>query len=256
MARVPLIAANWKMNTTVAEAAALVKAMLPQIDSVSEVEKLLCPPFISISTVAELARGTSVKVGAQNMHHEARGAFTGEISPTMLQGYCEYVILGHSERRIHFSEKDFGINLKVQAALKNKLKPILCVGEDMDQREGGEAGAVISHQLETDFRSVMFEPGIVIAYEPVWSIGTGAPAQPEEAEEIATLIRRWLDSRFTGFPVEQVRILYGGSVGAHNVKSFVELPNIDGVLVGSASLRADEFSNLVKNSAEAAKAKI
>lgn len=255
MARTLLIAANWKMNTTVEEARALVQAMLPELSQIQDVDTVLCPPFISLTTVAEQVKGSAVRVGAQNMHHEARGAFTGEISPLMLQGLCQYVVLGHSERRIHFGEKDFGINQKVLSALRNGLTPILCVGENAEEREHNEAIPVISHQLEMGFRAVVFHPSIVIAYEPVWSIGTGAPALPEDVEEVGQVIRKWLDMRFTGHPVDQVRILYGGSVAAHNVQGFVSLPTIDGALVGSASLRADEFVAIVKAAAAATKGK-
>ncbi len=251
MARTPLIAGNWKMNTTVAEAQELTGAMLAGLDQIPRVEKLLCPPYISLTAVAELLKGSSVKLGAQNMHHEDKGAFTGEVSPGMLKDCCQYVILGHSERRSYFHEQDADINRKVLAALNHGLAPVFCIGEDLTQRQAGQVEAVLTGQLATGLQDTAFSTSLVIAYEPVWSIGTGTAAQPEDVEEVGLLIRGWLKERFPGQPVEETRILYGGSVSSGNVGSFVSLSTIDGALVGGASLRPDEFVALVKAAADA-----
>ncbi|MBI2886444.1 MAG: triose-phosphate isomerase [Chloroflexi bacterium] len=255
MDRIPLIAGNWKMNTTVEEAKALVQAMLPALEEELRVEKVVCPPFVSLNAVAKLAEGTSLGVGAQNMYFEDKGAFTGEISPLMLKGLCAYVILGHSERRAVLGEKDSFIGQKVAAAINHRLKPIVCVGENAQQRESGWAESVVVTQLRAALGGVPFDPGIVVAYEPVWAIGTGKAATAQTANEMCSLIRRELVGTYTQSRAQQVRILYGGSVTAQNIGEFASQPEIDGALVGGASLRAEDFVAIVKATALVAQAK-
>ena len=209
MAR-PLIAANWKMNTDLASAIELAAGVRDGAGSISGVEIILCPPFISLAAVGESVKGTSIKVGAQNMHFEPYGAFTGEIAAPMLQGLCDYVILGHSERRQLFGEADELINRKIQAAFQHGLRPILCVGETLEQRESGQAGPVVSQQLRAGLADVVDITGLVVAYEPVWAIGTGRAATPEiAAEMMGGIILETLRSLHSGAG-EEVPLLYGG----------------------------------------------
>ena len=255
MPRTPLIAGNWKMNTTLDEARALVQALLPGLDQLEGVEKVVCPPFISLHAVAEMVRGSTVAVGAQNMYFEEKGAFTGEVSPLMLKGLCEYVILGHSERRHIFGEKDLLVGQKVRAAVSQQLKPIVCVGENEEQREQGWAESVVSTQLRAALSGVPFTSGIVVAYEPVWAIGTGKAATGKIANDMCGLIRRELGGLYTDRRAEQVRILYGGSVTPQNIGGFLGQPQVDGALVGGASLKADDFVTIAKAAAQLARAK-
>ena len=255
MPRTPLIAGNWKMNTTVEEAQALMQSLLAQLVQEPGVEKLVCPPFISLYAVAKLARGTSVAVGAQNLYFEDKGAFTGEISPLMLKGLCEYVILGHSERRAIFAEQDTVVGQKVAAAIRHGLKPIVCVGENAQQRDAGVAESQVTTQLRVALSGIPFDPGIVVAYEPVWAIGTGKAATSETANEMCKVIRNELAAIFSEGHAQQVRILYGGSVTPQNIAEFVGQPQIDGALVGGASLKPDDFVAIVKATAVAARAK-
>ena len=255
MPRTPLVAGNWKMNTTLEEARGLVKALLPELSKIDGVEKLVCPPFISLSAVAELTRGSSISVGAQNMYFEEKGAFTGEVSPLMLKGLCQYVILGHSERRHIFGESDSLVGQKVAAALNHGLKPILCVGENADQRQGGRAESVVTTQLRTGLHNVGFDEGIVVAYEPVWAIGTGVAATGLVANDMCSLIRRELAGLFDSGQAGQVRILYGGSVTPQNIGEFLGQPEVDGALVGGASLKAEDFATIVKGAADLARGK-
>lgn len=247
--RKPLIAANWKMNTTPAEAVTLVKQMLPELDEVSGVETLLCPPFISLVTVSELLRQSRVMLGAQNAYYEDKGAFTGEVSPLMLSGLCQYVILGHSERRSLFGESSQIVNKKVKAALKANLKPILCVGESLAENDGGRTEAVVSQQLKESLEGVVEAAGLVIAYEPVWAIGTGRAASGNQANFTIKMIRNILAGLIGHQTADATRILYGGSVNAANIAEFISQPEIDGALVGGASLKAAEFISIVKQSA-------
>jgi len=248
--RLPMIAANWKMNTTVDEAARLVRGMLPPLEGIGGVEKVLCPPFISLVTVRGLLRGSSVKLGAQNLFYEAKGAYTGEISPLMLSGICDYVIIGHSERRQHFHETDEIINKKVLAALTTGLVPILCVGESLSQNEAGQTGRVVAGQLNTALAGVDDISRLVVAYEPVWAIGTGRAASGAQANETSGLLRRELAARY-GTNAGATRILYGGSVNAANINEYVRQPEIDGALVGGASLKADDFVEIVRQTSAA-----
>ncbi|MDO8567815.1 MAG: triose-phosphate isomerase [Dehalococcoidales bacterium] len=248
--RLPLIAGNWKMNTTVAEAVELVKAMLPGLDKVGNVERLVCPPFVSLHAVSQILRGGPVKLGAQNVFYEPKGAYTGEISPLMLAGLCEYVIIGHSERRQYFKETGKIVNKKIAAALKANLKPILCVGEKLEENEAGRTDAVITAQLRSSLADIDTPGSLVIAYEPIWAIGTGRAATGEQANQTISLIRRNIARKFGNRVAEEMRILYGGSVNAANTAEFIRQPDIDGALIGGASLKAAEFLSIVQQTSK------
>jgi triosephosphate isomerase len=247
--RLSLIAGNWKMNTTVTEAVALVQSMQQRLDEIKGVEKVVCPPFISLTAVAELVKDSSIELGAQNMHFEDKGAYTGEHSPLMISGLCQFVILGHSERREHFGESDVVINKKVQAALKVGLKPILCVGERLEEKEAGRTIEVISRQIRADLEGMTSAGGLVIAYEPIWAIGTGRAASGEQANDTIGVIRKLIAEIYSDEVAQALRILYGGSVTRANIAEFISQPEIDGALVGGASLRADEFVSIVEQTA-------
>ena len=253
--RTPFIAGNWKMNTTVAQASTLVAEMRERLDQVEGVEKVLCPPFISLATIGELLRGTSIKLGAQNMYFEEKGAYTGEVSPLMLSQLCEFVILGHSERRQYFAETDELINKKVGAALKIGLTPILCVGEKLEEKEAGETAEVVARQVRGALEGIESPQGLVIAYEPIWAIGTGKAATPPESNDTTGLLRRTVAQLYGEEFAQGVRILYGGSVTASNIAGFMEQPEIDGALVGGASLKAEEFLSIVEQSTAIKKTK-
>lgn len=251
--RKPLVAGNWKMNKTVEQARALVSEMLPGLQAVSEVERVLCPPFTSLMAIAAMLSGTEIGLGAQNMHWEAAGAFTGEISPAMVKEFCQYVILGHSERRTYFGETDETVNRKVRAALANALTPIVCIGETLAENEAGRTAEVVSRQIEQGLKDLTPEQAsaLVIAYEPVWAIGTGRAASGQDANRVvAEVIRPTLSRMFGPVVAEAVRVLYGGSVTAANAAEFFSQPHIDGALVGGASLKAAEFVKIVEAAAE------
>jgi triosephosphate isomerase len=245
--RTPIVAGNWKMNKTINEARELVTAMkndLAQLAATGQVEIVLCPPFLAIPAVAALVQGTPIQVGAQNVFWETKGAFTGEVSPAMVRELCEYVIIGHSERRQYFGETDESVNKKVRAALAQQLKPIVCVGENLQQSEAGQTQAVVSTQVRGAFRDLPRDQarGIVIAYEPVWAIGTGKAASGVIANTIIeSAIRRTLAELYDESTAQTIRVQYGGSVNAKNVTEFFAQPNIDGALVGGASLVAADF---------------
>jgi len=244
--RKPLIAGNWKMNTTVDEAKKLVSAILNDLDNADGVEKVLCPPFISLSSIKELLEGTVVKLGAQNMYFEDKGAYTGEISPIMLSELCDYVILGHSERRQYFSETDQAVNKKVKKAFEYSLKPIFCVGESLADNEAGRTEQVITTQVRAGLEGVSPSPEMVIAYEPVWAIGTGKAATGKQANATISLIRRTIADLWNGGTAQEVRILYGGSVTSGNIAEFIAEADIDGALVGGASLKSSEFVSIIR----------
>jgi len=248
--RVPMIAGNWKMNTTVSEAVKLVNELLQGVDAIDNVEKVLCPPFISLVAVGELIKGSSIKLGAQNLYFAEKGAYTGEISPLMLTELCEFVIIGHSERRQYFNETDEIINKKVQAALKVGLTPILCIGERLEQNEAGLTAEVVTRQLKSALVGIEHLNKMIIAYEPVWAIGTGKAATGEQANETIGLIRRTISKLYGERVAEDLRLLYGGSVTADNATEFMQQPEIDGALVGGASLKADQFLSIVRQTAE------
>ena len=246
MLRTPIIAGNWKMNTTVLEAKALVRQMKDTLAYIDGVEKVMCPPFVSLAAVADSLVGSSIGIGAQNMHFEDSGAFTGEVSPLMLTSMCKYVILGHSERRNCFGETDELINRKVQAAVGHGLRVILCVGENLAQYEAGQTDAVVKTQLTKGLERVPSLERVVIAYEPVWAIGTGKAATAEQAQRVITQIRAWLTESHGPAQAQATRILYGGSVTSKNIAEFVGQPDIDGALVGGASLKSEEFISIVQ----------
>ena len=248
--RVPIIAGNWKMNTNVTEATELVSAMKKKLNRIAGVERVLCPPFVSLTTVKGMLKGTSIKLGAQNVYWERTGAYTGEVSPVMIAGLCEYVILGHSERRAHFGETDRTVNRKVKAALAAGLTPIVCVGESLEQNDAGETIDVVTRQVRGAFDGVNSFGGSVIAYEPIWAIGTGRAARGEQANEVAKVIRSVVAQIFGGQTANDIRIQYGGSVTSANAPEFMGQSDIDGALVGGASLKADEFLGIVEGTAE------
>ena len=247
--RKPLIAGNWKMNTTLEEAKSLVRAILNELDGIEGVEKVLCPPFISLVAIKELLRGTSVELGAQNMYFEDKGAYTGEISPIMLADLCDFVILGHSERRQYFFETDEIVNKKVKKAFEIGLKPIVCVGESLKDNETGKTEQVITSQVRADLAGISPTGQLVIAYEPIWAIGTGKAATGKQAEATISFIRNIVAGLWDRGTAEAVRILYGGSVTGNNIAEFIAEPDIDGALVGGASLKANEFVSILKQTA-------
>ena len=249
--RLPLIAGNWKMNTTLAEARALANALASNLNGVSGVEVLLCPPFISLTTVGSEISGTTLKLGAQNLYPEPKGAFTGEVSPAMLAGLCDYVIIGHSERRALFGEDDAFVNRKLHSALAHDITPILCVGETLAQRESDTTDEVLTRQVIKGLDSVSPDANFVVAYEPVWAIGTGKAASASDAEQAISLIRQTISQQLGGQVAERTRILYGGSVKSSNITDFITSPEIDGALVGGASLDPDDFSGIVAATSQA-----
>jgi triosephosphate isomerase len=248
--RIPFIAGNWKMNTTATEAEKLVIEMLDNLDRIEGVEKVICPPFVSLVAINMMLQDSSIKLGAQNMYFEAEGAYTGEISPLMLSELCEFVILGHSERRWYFGETDEIVNKKVKAALVNKLKPILCVGERLEENEAGKTEEVINRQVAAALKGIEPVSNLVIAYEPVWAIGTGKAASGEQATATIQFIRGVVAKLWNKSIAQDSRILYGGSVTSANIAEFISHPEIDGALVGGASLKAEEFVGIVKQTAE------
>jgi len=248
--RTPMIAGNWKMNTTVSEAVELVNEMRPGLDEIANVDKVICPPFISLATVRELIKGSSIKLGAQNLYFEEKGAYTGEISPLMLADLCEFVIIGHSERRQYFNEAGEIVNKKVQAALRAKLKPILCIGESFEENEVGRTETVIAEQLRSSLAEIDFVDGLIIAYEPIWAIGTGKAATGEQANQTIGFIRQNIAQLYNEDLAQEMRILYGGSVTADNAAEFINQPEIDGALVGGASLKAAQFLSIVKQTSK------
>jgi len=247
--RTPIIAGNWKMSKTVAEAIQLAHAICEDAANIADVDVVLCPPFTAISAVKNIVENTRVGLGAQNMHWEEQGAFTGEVSPLMLAELCEYVILGHSERRQYFGETNQSVNKKIKAALSHGLTPIVCVGENLAQNEAGETAEFVGGQVKTAFADLSAEDAlkVIVAYEPIWAIGTGKNADPATANSIIGLnIRGALAQLYGEDAAQQIRVQYGGSVKPENVKGYMSQPDIDGALVGGASLKPDSFLALVK----------
>ena len=245
--RKPIIAGNWKMNMTPSQAKELVTDLIPLVkDAACDV--VVCPPYVDIALVAELVKGTNIQVGAQNIHWAEKGAFTGEISAAMLkEAGAAYAIIGHSERRQYFGETDATVNSRTKAALAASIVPIICVGESLEQREKGETDAVVSGQVKADLADIPGEAvaGLVIAYEPIWAIGTGKTATDEQANETIGLIRETIASLYGQAVADQVRIQYGGSMNPKNVKGLMAQPQIDGGLIGGASLKAADFAQVV-----------
>ena len=247
--RQPLVAGNWKMYNTVAEARILVAELLPSLSTIQEVEIVLCPPYTSILSVAALLEGSNIHTGAQNMHWETSGAYTGEISAPMLSEFCKYVILGHSERRGYFGETDSNVNRKIKTAFEYGLSPIMCVGETLAENEAGITEEIVVRQVNAGLDGVDSHliSSLVIAYEPIWAIGTGRAATAEGANAVIGEIIRGTLAKVYGKELAQlVRILYGGSVKANNAAEFFSYADIDGALVGGASLKAPEFIAIVK----------
>ena len=245
--RRPLVAGNWKMHKTIAEAEQFIAALLPRVSGADSVDVGVCPSFLSLQAMVDSARGSRVQVFAQNMHYAPEGAFTGEVSPVMLSEVgVQGVILGHSERRQLFGESDRALQLKVPAALEHGLVPILCVGETDEEREQGETERRLRHQVQEDLAKVETErlAEVVIAYEPIWAIGTGRVATPEEAQEAIVFVRALVADR-SAEQAERIRVLYGGSVSPDNCASVLELPDVDGALVGGASLEPASFAAIV-----------
>lgn len=243
------IAGNWKMNLNSAQGLELAAALAKAVGTESAVEVAICPPAVYLDAIAGAITGSAIGLGAQNCHHEAKGAFTGEVSPAMLVDIgCKYVILGHSERRQLFHETNQDVNKKVIAALAAGLTPIVCVGETLDERKANKTQAVVREQVEGSLAGLTGEQvlKLVIAYEPIWAIGTGVVATPEQAEEVHADLRSLLSSRYTAPVAEAVRIQYGGSVNAENAATLLSQKNIDGALVGGASLKADGFMAIIK----------
>jgi triosephosphate isomerase len=251
--RRPIIAGNWKMNMTVDEATVFVQSLRDLLHDVGDVDIVVCPPYPALSGVSRILEGTSIGLGAQNMHWEPEGAYTGEVSARMLlTAGCQYVILGHSERRLHFGETDEGVNRKAASALTAGLKPIVCVGETLDERETDQTEEVVERQLRGAVEGVSPEEmvKVVIAYEPVWAIGTGKAATPEMANEVHRYLRELIQKLYGEQIASSSRIQYGGSVTEENAVSLLTQPDIDGALVGGASLKAESFAAIVRVGSE------
>ncbi|MBL7062934.1 MAG: triose-phosphate isomerase [Anaerolineae bacterium] len=250
--RYPIIAGNWKMHLgRVDEALAFVRRIRRRLNEIEGVERVLCPPFTVLAAVAEVLRPTHIRLGAQTMHWEEQGAHTGEISPAMLAGLCQYVILGHSERRAANNEGDDSVNRKVHAALAHGLTPIVCVGENLAQNEAGQTHEFVGGQVRAALAGLTAKQAgqCVIAYEPLWAIGTGKAATPADANRVIGLtIRGAIAEMFGEVTAQAVRVLYGGSVNAENIAAFMAMPEVDGALVGGASLKPD-FVELVRRAA-------
>lgn len=256
--RRPVFAANWKMNTTVPEGLELAQGLRRRLDGLEEAEVVICPPFTHLTSLRSALEGSAVRLGAQNMYWEPKGAFTGEISPAMLQSLVSHVILGHSERRLYFGESDADVNRKLRAAIDAGLLPIVCVGETGEQRQQAQTEQVLQRQLLGAVESVALPSNVLIAYEPVWAIGTGVAAHGPQAQEVIAFIRSQLRSQvrsLAGAAADQIRILYGGSVSPANIAEFMAEPDVDGALVGGASLSADSFSEIVEAGSAAASAR-
>jgi len=247
--RKPLIAGNWKMYKTWDEAQKLAKNIKAELNDVNDVDIVVCPPFTALAAVHEIIKDSDIALGAQNMHWENEGAYTGEISPVFLVDLgCKYVILGHSERRQHFRETDEEINRKIKAALAYGLTPILCVGETIYEREKGETENVVERELTNALSGLKYDDikNIIIAYEPIWAIGTGKTATPEIAEAVHKFIRNFIEKNYSSEVASELRILYGGSIKPDNIRGLMEEPDIDGGLVGGASLKAESFVGIVR----------
>ncbi|QDT08367.1 triose-phosphate isomerase [Planctomycetes bacterium K23_9] len=248
MSRRTIIAGNWKMNLRGQSSSELAKGIVAAVGENPSVDVVLCPPNVYLGAVAEATAGTPVSIGAQNVYAADDGAFTGEVNPSMLTDVgCRYVILGHSERRAIMGETDAQISEKLHAALAGNLVPIVCVGETLEDREAGNTEKVVETQLRGSLAGLdeVRAAGIVVAYEPVWAIGTGKTASPEQAEEVHAFIRKLLGELFTDDVAGQIRIQYGGSVKPGNAKELLGQPNIDGALVGGASLKTDDFAGII-----------
>lgn len=250
--RKPFVAGNWKMNKTVDQATLLVADMLPGLEAVKTVDRVVCPPATSLMVISGMLAGTEVGLGAQNLHWEESGAFTGELSPAMVKEFCQYVIIGHSERRAYFGDTDETVNKKTKAAFAIGLTPIVCVGETLAEYEAGKTGAVVERQVKEGLKDIDPKTAekLIVAYEPIWAIGTGKAAGPEEANDvIGNVVRKNLAGMFGSDVAQMIRILYGGSVKGENAGEFFHQSDIDGGLVGGASLKAGDFVKIVEAAA-------
>ncbi len=244
MKRIPVVAGNWKMNKTVEEAVALIGALLPGLQPLAGVERVVCPAFIALSAVAERLKGSEIHLGAQHMHWEPAGAYTGEISPTMLAGLCSHVIVGHSERRTYFGETDETVRRRVAAGLAHGLRVTMCIGETLAENEAGQTAIVVGRQIRAGLAGLTADQaaGLIVAYEPVWAIGTGRAATSAGANAVvADVIRPALSEVLGDKAAGELRVVYGGSVTAANASEYFRMPEIDGALVGGASLKPTEF---------------
>lgn len=249
--RTPIIAGNWKLNNTISEAIELTQDIKRSVADTTDVEIIVAPTFTALAAVYEVIQESNICLAAQDVYWENSGAFTGEISPTMLKDVgCEYVIIGHSERRQFFAETNESVNLKTKAALTTDLKPIICVGEHLEDREAGNTEKIIEDHVSGGIKDLSAEQMLscVIAYEPVWAIGTGKTATPKQAQEVHAYIRQLISEAYTDEIAKQVRIQYGGSVKPDNAAELMEQPDVDGALVGGASLQAESFAQIVKSS--------
>ena len=248
MPRKKLFAANWKMNKSVQESISFINNFKKSANKIKNKEIIICPSFVSLFEVKKLLKNSDIRLGAQNMHQEEKGAFTGEISALMLKNICDYVILGHSERRQYFKETNELINKKIKTSLKNNLKIILCIGETLEQRKNNKTFSIIETQLKICLNNINNNEikNVVIAYEPIWAIGTGNNATPQQAEEVHLFIRSLLHKVYDKNVSDSVRIIYGGSVNANNIKDLMKMKNIDGALVGGASLDEKTFLEICK----------
>ena len=255
--RTPVIAGNWKMHTTIDEAVELVEAMIEDLEAIEGVERIICPPYVALNALVEYIEDSEIHLGAQNMAADDSGAYTGQISPVMLRDVCEYVILGHSEVRRYLHETDADVNRKINAAINHSLAPIICVGETLEQHHAGEAKQVVCDQVRAAFEGISAADAIdlIVAYEPIWAIGAGQSATPDIANTIIGQIREALRERYSKMVAGEIRILYGGSVTAANIRDIMAQPEIDGALVGGASIKPDEFVRITQIAAEVARKK-
>lgn len=254
--RKPLIAGNWKLNKLTSEAIELVGGLKRELREIKDVEVVVCPAYTVLSEVSKKTSDSHIKVGAQDVFWEDRGAYTGEVSSSMLKDVgCEYVIVGHSERRQYFGESNEDVSKKLKSLLQNGLYPILCVGERLEQREAGNTFEIVKDQLLGALNQITNEQlfNITVAYEPVWAIGTGKNATPKQAQEVHSYIRGLIQNEFSKDCADKIRILYGGSVNPENIRELIKQPDIDGALVGGASLKVDSFSTIVKITCEVKK---
>lgn len=246
MRRIPVIAGNWKCHLRLQSARELAAGLRQRLDGIDHVEKVLCPPFVYLATVAQAIQSSTLKLGAQDVHWEDDVAATGEVGPQMLAEIVEYVIIGHSERRHQFGETDEMVNRKVKGALAAGLKPIMCVGEKLQEREAGLTEEVLMRQVRSGLEGVTLPPGFIVAYEPVWAIGTGNAATPADAQAAAATIRREIEAMSGATSASATRVLYGGSVTESNIADFMGCDGIDGALVGGASLKLEAFARIVE----------
>jgi triosephosphate isomerase len=252
--RKPILAGNWKMNKSASEAVDFVREIRRELNNIKLADSVVCPPFVALQAVSEVLQATNVGVGAQNMHFADAGAYTGEVSVSMIKPFCQYVILGHSERRAYFQESDENVNKKVKVALRSELTPIICVGESLEQNQAGKTHSFVSGQVTAALAGVSDEDAkrCIIAYEPIWAIGTGLSASVEDAGRIIGLtVRGALASAFDEEVAQTIRVQYGGSANPSNIGDYMQHPDIDGALVGGASLKRD-FVDMVRISAEVA----